>query len=338
MHTDLQFTRRVFASIIAFAVFLGSEGHSQSLDEKFRPLSDLKLTIKSENAAYAQGSYFMLTAILRNDVWVDALLIFDHEDFAITRDGHPFTVNDGVPKERTGWLEREEHVLDFRESLGWRVRPFNSANLPTGTYEVKLRQFFKFPAKTPNAPPKLGTDFLEASTSFQIVEAAQSTGSTANPSDDLKIRLAHAMSPEGVRGAQLPIRLHIQMTNAGKEPWFYYTRHRRPSFKVEVTDSKGHILELNESGIAKTTPQKPKDIEILSGPISKPNLLPNDTDLAGGFTLDDYVNLTPGEKYTVRVILTGNAYRSLADRENGKNPVKFEVRSTPFVTKAAPKD
>ncbi len=336
MHTEPHYNRRKFTSIIALAVLLGSECHSQSLNDKIRPLSDLKLSLKSEKAAYAQGSSFYLTPTLRNDVWVDALVIFAHEDFVITRDGHPFTIKDGAPNDRTFWFDRELQILDFEKSIGWGVRPFNSGDLPPGTYEVKLRQFFKVPVKIPDAPPKLGTNFLEASTSFRIVKAEQSDGSTANPSDDLKIRLAHSFETEGNRGTPLPMHLRIEMTNAGKEPWFYHDR--RPSFKIEVTDSKGQILALNEGGIARMAPPKPKDYNIFSGLTIWLNLLPGDSDRVVGFTLDDYVNLTPGEKYTVRVILTGYAYRSSEGRKIGKNPVKFEVRSAPFVTKVREKD
>ena len=199
---------------------------------------------------------------------------------------------------------------------------------------MRLRQFFKNPAKIPDAPPKQGTDFLEATTSFRIVKSEQSDGSTANPSEDLKIRLAHSFGTEGNRGMPLPMSLRIKMTNAAKEPWFYKARDRQPSFNIEVTDSKGQILALNERGIARTTPRKPQDIEILSGPTTRLNLLPGDTARAVGFTLDDYITLAPGDTYTVRVNLTGHAYRSFADRETRKNPVKFEVRSDPFVTKA----
>ena len=103
MHPESQNTRLRLMVIVALALLHGSVCHSQFLYDKFRPLSDLKLSLKSEKAAYAKGSHFSLTATLRNDVWVDALVLFDHEqtDFVITRDGHPFTTKDGAPENRT---------------------------------------------------------------------------------------------------------------------------------------------------------------------------------------------------------------------------------------------
>jgi hypothetical protein len=183
--------------------------------------------------------------------------------------------------------------------------------------------------RIPSLVALLCCEFAIRSLSFaEPAAATQSPKSVAIPKEDLQVRLADSRSAEDRRTKPPMVRLDV--TNSGREAFFYTDRPYPRGIELQVADDKGRALSLNERGkeLALDTTEAPRK----SAPVSEPR--PRSIEFLSGQTksfcelnLDAFTLLAPNSAISVRVVWTGNVYRSAQDRDTGKNPLPFEIRS-----------
>ena len=316
--------------LIAFqsVLRLGGEVHNASA---------FKLDIRPTREGFSEGASDVGVDVSLHNVGSEARTVtFEPklEEWRIFRANSIMDIGGKSRVERL-WNEPKRSITIAKAgSFSWSgaVPPLSS--LKQGVYKIVLKQ------RVSEVGEISGTPFEtlhEASSIIRIAAPHQRKNSKVDPSKDLGMRTQ--LAPDGVKqgaySASAPYSpgIWIVLQNSGTEPWFFNGDAIGLGIKLEVTDKEGRIQPLSRNGqrLEKASKPAPEDRFRSRPGIRFPafDIYPKVSLTKFCLGVSSYVDLEPNQTYGVRVIWSGECYRSLADQRAGRNAVPFEVRTSP---------